>query len=170
MNQIPVLNFQAFISQDLTTDSLKVSAVHNKRHDNVVSLARKRIAESGEFGLLNFKEVAYVDAKGESRPMFTMTKNGYAFLVGKMTGKKAVEHQVAFINAFDQMARYVKNQREGLVFEHFKLELEHKGKKAKASICGRGLADWKNEKPVIETALQSIADKMNPPLPFYEAA
>lgn len=102
----PVLNFKDFISADgdrLTTDSRKVAAVHGKRHDNVVALIRKRIAESGGFGLLNFKESSYINEQSKAQPMFHMTKNGYAFLVGKMTGKKAVQFQIAYINAFDSL-------------------------------------------------------------------
>jgi ORF11CD3 domain len=60
----------------------------------------------------------------------------------------------------------IKNQRYGLQCRYFELQLEHKGKKAKASICGRGPNEWKGEKPVIETALKSIEEKMNPQLPF----
>ena len=96
--------------------------------------------------------------------MFTMTKNGYAFLVGKMTGVKAVQFQIAYINAFDAMAEQIKNQRLGLQFRHFELQLIHKGKKAKASISGRDLNLWKGEKRVIEGAITALEEKMNPQL------
>ena len=169
MNQFPVLNYQDFISADgdsLTTDSRKVAAVHGKRHDNVVATIRKRIDESGEFGLLNFKESYYINEQSKVQPMFHMTKNGYAFLVGKMTGAKAVQFQIAYINAFDAMAEQIKNQRLGLQFRHFELQLIQKGKKAKASIHGRGLNQWKQEGPVIDTAIKALEAKMNPQLPF----
>lgn len=173
MIDLPVLNFQDFISEDgdaLVTNSLKVSAVHGKRHDNVVALTRKRMKEAGEWGHLNFKEVEYMDAKGELRPMFMMTKLGYAFLSGKLAGKKAVQHQLAFINAFDDMERYIKNQKDGLMYRHFALQLEHKNKKERASICGKGLQDWKGDKRVIESAMTAIEEKMNPPLFIVEQA
>ena len=109
-----VLNFRDFIDADgekLTTDSLRVALVHKKWHDNVVALIRKRLSESGPWGLLNFKEINYVDDSGRKYPMFTMTQAGYQFLVGKMTGAKAVEHQIAFIEAFGAMQAYLENQQ-----------------------------------------------------------
>ena len=166
-SDFPVLNYQDFISADgdkLTTDTLKVAAVHGKRHDSVLILVRKRIAESGEFGLHKVVDSSYISEQGKAQPMFHMTKNGYAFLVGKMTGKKAVQFQIAYINAFDAMAEQIKNQRLGLQFRHFELQLIHKGKKAKASICGRGLNEWKGEKPILDTAIKALEEKMNPQL------
>ena len=101
MNVAPVLNFQDFIAadgDDLTTDSLKVAAVHKKRHNNVVALIRKRIDEAGDWGLLNFKQTSYIDPQnGQPYPMFTMTRDGYTFLVGKLTGKLATQHLIAFV-------------------------------------------------------------------------
>jgi phage regulator Rha-like protein len=69
--------------------------------------------------------------------MFSMTKDGYQFLVGKMSGKKAVEHQIAFIEAFNSMAAYIKNQREGLQYQYFRKELEFKNKKNQVSESAR---------------------------------
>jgi Rha family phage regulatory protein len=55
-----------FISADgdiLITDSLRVAQVHKKRHDNVMQLIRKRVAEAGSWGLLNFKEATILTRK-----------------------------------------------------------------------------------------------------------
>lgn len=75
-----------------TTNTLKVTAVHGKRHDDVLRLVRKRLAEAREWGLRNFADTPYTDPQnGQTYPMFTMTKNGYGFLVAKLTGKLAVQ-------------------------------------------------------------------------------
>jgi phage regulator Rha-like protein len=47
---------------------------------------RKTVRGAGAWGLLNFQEIFFLDAYERQHPMFTMTKDGYAFLVGKMTG------------------------------------------------------------------------------------
>ena len=144
-----VLNFQDFISFDgtrMTTDSLKVAAVHRKRHDDILRLIRKRIAESGEWGLRNFTEGVHFDPRNHQfHPMFTMTREGYQFLVGKMTGKKAVQHQIAFIEAFAAMEAFLKNQREGLSYRCAKHELECKDSARRGSFHGRGLNLRKQE-------------------------
>lgn len=167
MNQVPVLNFRAFIEADgesLTTDSRKVAAVHGKRHDDVLRLVRRRREESGEWGVRNFAETSFVASNGETYPMFTMTKDGYAFLVGKMTGKKAVEHQIAYIEAFNAMAAYIRNQREGLTYQCAAKELECIHSKDRGSFHGRGLNKRKQEKPVLEAELAALQTLVQPSL------
>jgi Rha family phage regulatory protein len=163
---IPVLNFRAFIEADgetLTTDSRKVAAVHGKRHDNVVQLIRHRMNEAGDWAFLNFKECTF-EQGGRLWPMFIMTQVGYQFLVGKMTGKKAVQHQIAYIEAFNAMAAYIKNQREGLTYQCAAKELECKHSAERGSFHGRGLNKRKQEKPVLEAELSALAALVQPSL------
>lgn len=164
----PVLNFQDFVTAEgdqLTTDSLKVAAVHGKRHDDVLRLIRKRISEAGEWGLRNFAEGSYYNPSNQqNHPMFAMSKDGYQFLVGKMTGKKAVEHQIAFIEAFNAMAAYIKNQRDGLRYRCIEKELECKDSARRGSFHGRGLNQRKQEKPVLEAELAILQDMVQPSL------
>lgn len=168
---IPVLNFQDFISSigdDLITDSRKVSVVHGKRHDNVLRLARQRMIEAGAWGLLNFKETQYIDNQnGQIYPVIEMTKDGYMFLVGKMTGKKAVEHQIAYIKAFNDMAAYIKNQREGLQYQYLRKELEYKGRKSQISNAARQMRNWQDEKPARLSEMDELMSKLQPGLNFH---
>lgn len=168
MKEIQALNFQEFITADgetLITDSLRVAQVHKKRHDNVMQLIRKRVVEAGAWGLLNFKEAQYIDSQnGQQYDMFTMTKEGYQFLVGRMTGKKAVEHQIAYIEAFNAMAAYIRNQREGLRFRCMEKELECLDSARRGSFHGRGLNQRKQEKPVLEAQLAALLERAQPSL------
>ena len=65
---------------------------------------------------------------GASYPIFTVTQAGYQFPVGKMTGEKAVAHQIAFIQAFDAVASHLKQHRShfGLVAYRDKLPESHR--------------------------------------------
>ena len=165
MQNFPALRFQDFISLDgdqLVTDSRKVAAVHGKSHDNVLKLIRRRVKDAGGWGVVNFNETLYTGSNGETYPAFTMTKDGYAFLVGRMTGKKAVEHQIAYIEAFNAMAAYVKNQREGLQFKYLAKELEYKDKKGKVSGAGREMRAWQDTKPKLLTEMDSLLQQMQP--------
>ena len=93
-----------------------------------------------------------------------MTKDGYAFLVGKMTGKKAVEHQIAYIEAFNSMAAFIKNQRTGLTYQYLAKELECKNSQELGSFHGRGLNKRKKEKPILETELAALGKLVQPSL------
>lgn len=87
----------------LTTTSLQVAEVFGRQHKNV--LAKVESLEcSKEFNELNFKPVEYLDGKGEKRPSYEMTKDGFMFLVMGFTGKKAAQIKEAYINAFNFMA------------------------------------------------------------------
>ena len=142
-HQIQILNFQEFIDVDgdrMTTTSLKVAVVHRKRHDNVLQVIRQRIKEAGDWGCLNFKETHYINTQnGQRYPMFIMTQDGYAFLVGKLGGKLAAQHHISYIKAFNAMTEYIANQRNGLRYQCAAKELEVKDSERRGSIHGRGL-------------------------------
>lgn len=98
-----------------TTTTLDIANVYGKRHDNVVSLVRQRMTECPEeWCLLNFKEVIgeYQNGKGGTQtcPVIRMTKKGFHFVVGKFTGKKAVQHQIAFADEFERMEAELQKQ------------------------------------------------------------
>lgn len=168
LDHIQSLNFQEFITADgdqLTTDSLKVAVVHGKNHRDVLRLIRQRVIEAGGWGVRNFAHTPYVNPQnGETYDMFTMTQAGYQFLVGKMTGKKAVQHQIAYIEAFGAMASYIKNQREGLRYRCALKELEVKDSEKRGSLHGRGLNQRRLEKPVLESELALLQALVQPSL------
>lgn len=84
------------------TTSVAVAEYFGKRNDNVIQKI-KLLDCSSEFNALNFKDVTYTDAKGEKRPAYQITKNGFVFLVMGFTGKKAAAFKEAYIAEFDRM-------------------------------------------------------------------
>lgn len=178
--KFPVLNFHEFIAADgdrATTDSRKVAAVFGKRHDHVLRDIADLLSNLPEefrpnFGLV-METMAYRDASGRlatkqtSRAShFVMTKDGFMLLAMGFTGKKALQFKLAYIRAFNDMAAYIKNQREGLQMRYFEKALEHKHKKDRASFHGRGLNEWRQEKPALETELSKMLEEMQPGLQF----
>ncbi|ENO5922059.1 Rha family transcriptional regulator, partial [Salmonella enterica subsp. enterica serovar Poona] len=67
------------------TTSVAIAEFFSKRHDNVIQKI-KTLECSQNFNALNFKDVTYTDTKGEKRPMYQITKNGFVFLVMGFTG------------------------------------------------------------------------------------
>lgn len=51
-----------------------------------------------QFSLLNFEERDYTNDRGQTYPMYEMTKDGFSFLVMGYTGSKAANFKVDFIN------------------------------------------------------------------------
>ena len=88
---------------DIRTTSLKVAEAFGKGHNDVLRKL-KSMECSDDFNERNFALVDYRDAKGEKRPCYEMTKDGFMFLVMGFTGKQAAQIKEAYINAFNVMA------------------------------------------------------------------
>ena len=97
------MNDLVFVKDNkLTTESLKVAEMFRKDHSKVLK-AIKNLDSSSSFNEANFSLVNYKDAKGELRPSYEITRDGFMFLVMGFTGKKAAVAKEAFIKAFNIM-------------------------------------------------------------------
>ena len=86
----------------ITATSLQVAEHFQKRHTNVIRAIRN-LEVPDEFNRLNFEPVAYVDEKGERRPMYHITRDGFALLAMGVTGKEALRWKLAYITTFNAM-------------------------------------------------------------------
>ncbi|HGU5001939.1 TPA: Rha family transcriptional regulator [Escherichia coli] len=113
MATIPVLSQPEITISNgrAVTTSFAVAEYFCKRHDNVLR-AIANIECSEKFNTLNFEDVTYTDAKGEQRPMYQITKNGFVFLVMGFTGKKAAAFKEAYIAEFDRMEKQLWEQKQ----------------------------------------------------------
>lgn len=68
------------------TTSVAVAEFFRKMHKDVLRKI-ETLECSEDFNERNFTPVTYTDAKGEKRPMYQITKNGFVFLVMGFTGK-----------------------------------------------------------------------------------
>lgn len=87
--------------------SLQVAQEFGKEHKNVLADIRS-LDCSDNFNALNFQPVKYTDEKGEKRPMFLMTKDGFIFLVMGYRGKKAAAIKEAYIQRFNDMETFIR--------------------------------------------------------------
>ena len=84
------------------TSSLLVAKEFGKAHAKVMRDI-ENLNCSDEFRLANFGDSYFKNEQGREFPMFTMTKDGFSFLVMGYTGKKAARFKEAYINAFNKM-------------------------------------------------------------------
>ncbi|EIB49780.1 Cpp32, partial [Campylobacter jejuni subsp. jejuni 2008-988] len=68
--------------------------------ENILNNLRK-IGTSQD--LSNFGLVKYKDKKGELRPAYQISRDGFSLLAMSFTGKKALQWKMLFINAFNEM-------------------------------------------------------------------
>ncbi|BEK47059.1 Rha family transcriptional regulator [Campylobacter jejuni] len=100
--------------------SLDVAKVFGKRHDDVLKAIRNILNDLREIGDLqcirNFAEtyrnteIRGFRGRGKKYPYYQLTKDGFSLLAMGLTGKKALRFKIAFINAFNEMERIIKNQ------------------------------------------------------------
>ncbi|EHY1217407.1 Rha family transcriptional regulator [Campylobacter coli] len=100
--------------------SLDVAKVFGKEHKNILRDIENILNDLREIGtsncLLNFElsfKVHKIQGfKGRERkyPYYNLTRDGFSLLAMGFTGKKALRFKIAFINAFNEMERIIKNQ------------------------------------------------------------
>lgn len=109
MNNIIINNVEVefeVVKDKVFTNSLQIAEVFEKRHDNVMQIIKALPKDN--FNALNFKAVNYKDAKGELRPCYNLTRDGFSLLVMSFTGEKAYKFKIAYINAFNKMEAILK--------------------------------------------------------------
>ncbi|MGI7380398.1 Rha family transcriptional regulator [Campylobacter coli] len=118
MNNVVFINNQEVVfenkDEQVFCTSLDVAKVFGKNHfhvlrdiENILNNLRK-IGTSQD--LSNFGLVKYKDKKGELRPVYQISRDGFSLLAMSFTGKKALQWKMLFINAFNEMERIIKNQ------------------------------------------------------------
>ena len=88
--------------------SLQVAHEFEKRHTDVLRDIRELDCPQ-DFYERNFASVKYTDEKGEKRPMYLMTRDGFMFLVMGYRGKKAARIKVAIIQRFNEMEAFIRD-------------------------------------------------------------
>lgn len=89
--------------------SKEIADKFNKPHKNVIRDI-KNLKCSDEFRQLNFEPSTYTSPQNKKFECFDMTKNGFIFLCMGFTGHKAAEYKEAYIQSYDKMEAYIKNE------------------------------------------------------------
>lgn len=92
-----------------TVTSLQVAEAFGKEHKNVIADIRNLLV-SKEFNELNFQPVDYFDSKGEARPAYRLTRDGFMILAMGYTGAKAMALKEAYIAEFNRMEAELANR------------------------------------------------------------
>ena len=144
------------------TNSILVAKHFKKRHSDVMR-AVKNCECSKEFSERNFALVEYVDAKGEKRPMYEMTKNGFSFIAMGFTGKQAAQFKESYINAFDEMSSFINSQNLTLTSQFNKAFLEFERASDIASQAGRNLSLYGRKiKPLAAEKVAELERQIQP--------
>lgn len=85
-------------------NSRDVAEVFGKRHADVLRDIGAILSTNADLRSSHwFRPASYQDTKGEDRPSFDLTRDGFTLLVMGWTGAKAMIFKVAYIQAFNAM-------------------------------------------------------------------
>lgn len=88
-------------------DSRDVANIFGKQHKNVLRDIDNIYQVQGEFAKLNFEPGSYKDKNKQTRPCFTMTRDGFTLLVMGYNGKEAMDFKIAYIERFNEMEKFI---------------------------------------------------------------
>jgi len=146
------------------TTSREIAKVFGKRHADVLR-AIKSLECSVEFNQRNFASVQFLDGKGEMRPEFQVTKDGFVFLAMGFTGKQAAAFKEAYINAFNQMADVLQFKHNDLFLQIARHEAMLTDATDRASNAGRELRfQGRVVKPALRSRIQELIKELQPEL------
>ncbi|ECP6083140.1 Rha family transcriptional regulator [Campylobacter coli] len=88
-------------------NSLDLAKVFNKNHRHILQTTKNQ--PQNDFTESNFILSTYKDKKGELRPCYNLTRDGFSLLVMGFTGEKAYKWKIEFIKAFNEMEKRLRN-------------------------------------------------------------
>ncbi|EAI1818429.1 hypothetical protein EI282_09085, partial [Campylobacter jejuni] len=112
MSNVPVIINNVEVNLNIKENkvfinSLDLAKVFNKNHKDVLETTKNQ--PQNDFTESNFILSTYKDKKGELRPCYNLTRDGFSLLVMGFTGEKAYKWKVEFIKAFNEMEKRLRN-------------------------------------------------------------
>lgn len=104
---------------ELYADSREVAEKIERPHKELLRTIRNYcdvLNESKIAPVDFFVEAEYIDAKGEKRPCYLITKKGCDMIANKLTGRKGVIFTAAYVSAFEKMHEQLSTQNS---LQHF---------------------------------------------------
>ena len=86
------------------TTSRKVAEVFEKQHKDILRAIRD-LDIPEDYHERNFALVEYIDSKGEKRPEYLITRDGFTILAMGFTGKRAMQFKIDYIEVFNEMEK-----------------------------------------------------------------
>lgn len=133
---LDLVNFNKNI-KEVTTTTLKIAEVFEKRHDRVLRAVNRilgdvrdiedfthpknEVSKERKISPIKFMLDSYIDDSGKQCKQYVLNKEAFYLLAMGFTGKKALQFKLQFINAFNAMEKALTEKNTDkpvLVSEH----------------------------------------------------
>lgn len=115
-------------NDEAVTTSLQVAEFFHKRHDAVLRSIEGLVSENTKMWF--HKSTYKTEGNNKKYPMYYMNRDGFSLLAMGFTGKKALEWKILYIQAFNQMEKYInfrkadkQIQKNAMQFLHDNLQM-----------------------------------------------
>ncbi len=98
-------------NNQVVVSSRQVAEAFKKRHSDTLRAVR-RVINSAQNCVQWFRERSYKDDSGKKCCEYLITKDGFMLLVMGFSGEKAMQIKVAYINAFNEMEKQLKEKQQ----------------------------------------------------------
>lgn len=112
-------------NDEAVTTSLRIAEVFGKQHKHVLDKIGQILNDSAENSAQCFKPSKYKDASGKMNPMYYINRDGFVFLVMGFTGRKANEWKWKYIEAFNQMEKYINFRKADIQIQKNSMQFLH---------------------------------------------
>lgn len=152
-------------SKNIYVTSDVIATKFNKEHRNLMRNIRSLIESQPEFGALNFEQTTYITKQNKLHDCFKMTRDGFCMIAMSLTGRKAEEWKVKYINAFNKMEDSIKSAPATMKSINNIVKIAESDKQI-ASECGSQLAKYRKIKKENEDKLNSAINSIQLSLGF----
>lgn len=158
-----------------TVSSREVAEMMEKRHDHLLRDIEKHTAilekvSEPNFGVADLWILSsYLDAQGKERKEYQVTKKGCEFIAHKTTGEKGDLFTIRYMNKFEEMEQYIKEQQVPQLTEKQMLQLQILNGDEMERIGALKQYDGVITKPLIDT-IEKQSDAINELKPHAEYA
>ncbi|MGR8825904.1 Rha family transcriptional regulator [Leuconostoc mesenteroides] len=104
------LNLVEVINNEALTDTIKIAKYFEKNHQHVLEVVDKLTVENSTVKNM-FTESTYISDRGREYRKVLMNRDGFTLLAMGFTGNKALDFKLKYIEAFNNMEDYIKNQK-----------------------------------------------------------
>lgn len=131
----------------IVVSSREVANNFEKQHKHVLESIENIKAENSAVTKM-FIESSYKAGTGKNYKEYLLTKDGFSLLVMGFTGQKALEWKLKYIDAFNKMEQYIKQQTQNMYLSELK----------KVSARLEKIEDKINTSNMIEISVSSVSD------------
>lgn len=145
---------------EVLTDSIRIAEQFGKKHKNVIRDIESLLSfYGGEINGLKFEPISYIDSMNREQKKYFLCRDASMLVIMGYRSKKALDIKVAYIRAFNEMARYIKDQysiRDQLLETIKKEDISF----SNGSKAGKALQKRKLEKPILKERIEELNDML----------